>query len=85
MALDCFSGNFNRMLKVKEIFGDYLTQRGYLEEGAAMYMNGNALEKAQETYLKCTNIPMIKAIIAIRGLKDEESKEVMLELVDLLE
>ena len=65
-ALDCYASQPNRLNAINEAFGDYLDQRGFLDEAGSMYMAGQALEKAQDAYLKALNVQMSLAVIAKR-------------------
>jgi len=49
-------------------FGEYLDQRGFLEEAAGMYLAGGALEKSQLVYMKSLNVQMSLAVLAQRQL-----------------
>ena len=43
VALECFKEDEERLKRVKIAFGEYLDQRGYLEEAGAMYLAGGGL------------------------------------------
>ena len=73
MALDCFVDDEERLCRVKIAFGEYLDQRGYLEEAGSMFLAGNGLEQSQDVYLRCLNIPMTFAVAAKRQLSEEET------------
>ena len=52
VALECFKDDEERLRRVKIAFGEYLDQRGYLEEAGAMYLAGDGLEQSQDVYLR---------------------------------
>ena len=58
---------------IKEAFGEYLDQRGFLDEAGTMYLAGGALEKSQQVYIKNLNVEMSLAVLAKRQLSAEET------------
>ena len=82
--MDFYAGMPARLDSIRIAFGEYLDQRGYLEEAAALYMTGKAFEKSQDVYLKAMNVQMTLALIAKRQLSDEETKKVRSDLIENL-
>ena len=82
VALDCFAGDEQRLCRVKVAFGEYLDQRGYLEEAGSMFLAGGGLEQSQDVYLRCLDVQMTFAVAAMRQLSPEEAGKVRADLVE---
>lgn len=73
VALDFYQGQDSRLSTIREAFGDYLEQRGFLEEAGSMFLAASALEKSQATFIKSLNVEMSLAVLAKRNLNEQES------------
>jgi elongator complex protein 1 len=73
--------------KVKRAFGDYLIQRGYVQEAGFMYMNSEEpedLQKSLDAFKKCGNIEMCLSIAYSLGVEQEQIEVLMKDLVTVL-
>lgn len=70
------------MLKrVNLAFGEYLDQRGYLDEAGSAYIQATNYEKAQECFLKTFNVEMVLTMAKLRGL---DLSQVRADLIEVL-
>ena len=62
--MNFYSQQPERLNAIKVAFGEYLDQRGYLEEAGSMYLAGGDLEKSQDAFMRSLNVTMSLAVLA---------------------
>ena len=86
-ALDLYKHDAELHSKVKAAFGDYLLQRGYVQEAGFLYMSSEDTEdlnKSLNAFKKCCNTDMCFSLAFKLGFDEDQLKVLMQELIDAL-
>ena len=73
--------------QVKTAFGDYLLQRGYVQEAGLLYMgseNPSDLQKSLEAFKKCANVEMAFSVAYKLKFTNEQQQQLLQEMVEIL-
>lgn len=86
-AIKVYENDPELQVQVKRAFGDYLLQRGYVQEAGFLFMNSDEpedLEKSLNAFKKCGNIDMCFSIAYSIGCEQEQLDALTKDLVEVL-
>jgi len=86
-ALELYKNDADLHNQVKGAFGDYLMQRGYVQEAGFLYMNSESpedLKKSLSAFKTCCNVDMCFSIAFKLEFDEDQVSELMKEVIEIL-